>query len=145
MTERIKAIIQTIGSVFSRVAFTERTLSHPSVRYCYKALYDTFKWLFERKEMKYLSGLARSGSTVMDIGANVGWTVACFSEAVGREGRVLAFEPDPVARNIGKSRTRNMANVAWFPYAIGATEGTIVFFQNLSLTRFYQPDELPAG
>ncbi len=38
------------------------------------------------------------GSTVFDIGAHVGEWALLFSDLVGPSGRVVAFEPDPVAR-----------------------------------------------
>jgi FkbM family methyltransferase len=39
-----------------------------------------------------------SGSTVIDVGAHVGEWTLLFSELVGRSGKVISFEPDPVAR-----------------------------------------------
>ena len=38
---------------------------------------------------------ARAGTTTIDIGANVGYYSMLLAEAVGAEGRVVAFEPNP--------------------------------------------------
>ncbi|MGH9392507.1 MAG: FkbM family methyltransferase, partial [Vicinamibacteria bacterium] len=56
----------------------------------------------------------REGDTVLDVGANFGVYCYHFSRAVGRSGRVLAFEPMPetsatldlVVRLLGLSNVR---------------------------------------
>jgi len=130
--EALKKLIQRYGSRFSRWFFTERSLNNPAVRWAYLVSYGQFKSVFERKEIAMLKSFIKSGSTVLDIGANVGWTAKCFAQAVGPEGKVLAFEPDPVVRKLGLFNTRNLKNVAWFPLALGAKEEETVFYQNLS-------------
>ncbi len=37
----------------------------------------------------------RRGSTVVDVGANIGWFALLARTLVGSEGRVIAIEPDP--------------------------------------------------
>jgi len=132
LSEWVKNAIQKYGAGFSRVVFTERNLESNSARWCYIRMYDVFKWLFERQEMREIAALARKGSTVLDMGANTGWTAMHFARAVGPSGRVLAFEPDPVARGIGQYRTKDMANIVWFPCALGGDDGELIFHQNLS-------------
>lgn len=129
MFEPVKRAIQVLGSAFSRVVFTEKSLASLPVRWLYLKLYGSFKWIFERAETAEMAGLIRPGTTVLDIGANVGWTAAHFAKTAGQ---VLAFEPDPIARSIGEFKTRHIKNVTWFPFALGETEGSAVFFQNLS-------------
>jgi FkbM family methyltransferase len=48
--------------------------------------------------MKFALDRIGKGSTVFDVGAHVGEWALLFSELVGASGRVVAFEPDPVAR-----------------------------------------------
>jgi FkbM family methyltransferase len=52
---------------------------------------------FEPSEPEYaiLPQLIKAGDWVIDIGANVGHYTKRFSELVGPEGRVIAFEPVP--------------------------------------------------
>jgi len=54
----------------------------------------TFR-VYERHEIAFVRGALRSGMTLLDIGANVGLYSAIGSHAVGAEGTVIAFEPDP--------------------------------------------------
>jgi FkbM family methyltransferase len=132
MSDQLKRNIQSWGSSFSRFVFTEKNLELALVRWLYLRLYSAFKWLFEKSEMQTILELVRPGSQVLDIGANVGWTASYFSKAVGPSGKVLAFEPDPVARSLGMQKSKNLKNVVWFPLALGETDGQVEFFQNLS-------------
>ena len=53
------------------------------------------KFRSEEPEYFLLSSLLKKGEWAIDIGANVGHYTARFSELVGPEGRVIAFEPVP--------------------------------------------------
>jgi FkbM family methyltransferase len=52
-------------------------------------------FLTDEPEYKILHTLIKPGDWVVDIGANVGHYTRKFSELVGPNGRVLAFEPVP--------------------------------------------------
>lgn len=57
-----------------------------------------------------------AGELVFDVGANCGVTTYHFSQAVGPEGRVIAFEPDPASygflvRNIKRHNLQNVVPV----------------------------------
>lgn len=81
------------------------------------AAYETSYSIYKRfVEAPYVPGLRRyvsPGSTVVDVGANVGFFVRYFSEWVGSAGRVIAIEPEAHnfqrlchlvrARNLGRS------------------------------------------
>lgn len=142
MSEPVKRAVQVLGSAFSRVVFTEKSLASLPVRWLYLKLYSSFKWIFESAETAEMAGLIQPGTTVLDIGANVGWTTAHFAKTAGQ---VLAFEPDPTTRSIGEFKTRHIKNVTWFPFALGDSDGTISFFQNLSNradNRIYPDEEM---
>ncbi len=75
------------------------------------------------------------GDCVFDIGANCGLSTYCFSTLVGPEGRVIAFEPDPLSyslllRNIARHRLRNVTPVN---AALAATRGTAPFYADGSI------------
>ena len=63
----------------------------------------------------------RRGSTVVDIGAHVGYYTVLSARAVGWRGRVIAVEPDPVnaallRENVRRNRLRNVTVIeaaAW--------------------------------
>ena len=56
------------------------TISAPSVHAC------TLQTLKDRM---------KPGARALDIGTGSGYVAACFAEMVGKEGKVIAFEPNP--------------------------------------------------
>jgi len=73
--------------------------------------------------------LCRPGDCVLDIGANVGdWTLP-MALRVGRQGRVIAFEPVPyLAETVAKTARVNRHDwVEVLPLALGSTDGTAEF------------------
>jgi len=58
-------------------------------------------WLgsYEADKQNYLASLDLKGTTVLDIGANVGFFSVLLSRLVGKSGHVHAFEPLP--QNVG--------------------------------------------
>ncbi len=49
---------------------------------------------FEPATVKVLKRLVKSGDTVLDIGANVGYLSLVLAKCVGNSGKVFSFEPD---------------------------------------------------
>lgn len=73
--------------------------------------------------------LVGDGETVVDVGANIGYFTVLFSESVGENGSVYAFEPDPrnfdlLERNV---TLRECRNVTTERVAISDIEGTLEF------------------
>ncbi|MBS1803501.1 MAG: FkbM family methyltransferase [Acidobacteria bacterium] len=69
------------------------------------------------------------GELVFDVGAYCGISAYAFSHAVGPEGRVIAFEPDPLnvellRRNIERHK---LSNVAVAQVALSDSNGTATF------------------
>ena len=63
----------------------------------------------ERQQLKALLRLDLAGATALDIGANKGIYSFWLSRAVGSNGRVIAFEPQPeMAGYIERRRLRNV-------------------------------------
>jgi FkbM family methyltransferase len=67
------------------------------------------------------------GSTVVDVGANVGFMAAHMADRAGPDGLVLAFEPEPrnfalLARNMRRVRWRNVVPIR---AAVGDTVGSV--------------------
>ena len=61
---------------------------------------------FEPVTVKVLKRLVKSGDTVLDIGANVGYISLVLAKCVGNSGKVFSFEPD--SKNFA-SLKRNLA------------------------------------
>ena len=78
------------------------------------------------REQAFLASLELEGQTVYDIGAFEGVLTMFFARAVGPDGTVIVFEPNP--RNVERIR-RNVSlnafgNVAVRGAAVGAARGT---------------------
>ncbi len=76
------------------------------------------------------------GDTVYDVGAHCGVSVYHFSRLVGKRGRVIAFEPDPLnytllLRNIERHQLTNVVPVK---LAIAGLRGTAAFNSEGSIT-----------
>ena len=76
-----------------------------------------------------LAELAHPGATVYDVGANRGHVTMLFSSGVGKEGKVLAFEPVPSLANAIKDNLdlNGITNVQICGKALSDSCGTIQF------------------
>jgi FkbM family methyltransferase len=70
-------------------------------------------------------GLA-AGDTAVDIGACIGDTTIPMAEVVGHEGRVYAFEPNPLAFACLVYNTHRYPQVTCYPYALGSSVAEVV-------------------
>lgn len=87
------------------------------------ALVETGIW--EPAETAFLQATLGAGMTVLDIGAHCGYFTLLAAHAVGPEGLVMAFEPNPrsldaLRRNIW---SHGLNNVIVMPFAIGSERG----------------------
>lgn len=73
-------------------------------RRAFEAAYLGYKRFVEAGAVARLRRHVAPGSTVIDVGANIGYFTRAFAEWVGPEGRVLAVEPEP--RNVASLRRR---------------------------------------
>lgn len=76
-------------------------------------------------EKEFLMEHIRTGDVILDIGANIGYYTLLFARAVGPNGHVFAFEPDPsnlqlLQRNISNN---GYGNVTICPVAVSDTCG----------------------
>ena len=77
-----------------RVVLATGLLSTGLGRAVFEAAYFAYKEHFEAKFVRHLRPYARSGTTVIDVGANIGFFTWKFGQWVGKGGRVIAIEPD---------------------------------------------------
>src|SRR5258708_36598071 len=74
----------------------------------------------------------KSGMTVIDVGANIGYFSALASGLVGNTGQVHAFEPIP--QNVSRLR-QNLSAFRWarlYPCAVGEPPGKATIYFNES-------------
>lgn len=80
---------------------------------------------YEPEVTRYAQRVVRPGSTVLDIGANIGYFTILFAQLAGPDGSVHAFEPalanvELLTTNVS---TNGYANVTVHPVAVGAESG----------------------
>ena len=74
----------------------------------------------------YVRHLIKPGSTVVDIGANMGYYTRIFAELVGPSGRVIAFEPVPPFYRMMQRVAAHYPQVVAHHCALGEEEKTII-------------------
>ena len=79
-------------------------LARPRARRAFESAYLAYKGLYEAGPVDGLRCLIPAGSTVIDVGANIGFFTLRFARWTGPSGRVVAIEPE--ARNIASLRAR---------------------------------------
>jgi FkbM family methyltransferase len=90
----IKTILQHAGlTAYGAVARTG-IMKQPRARRLFLALYSAYKTWIEAGPVDRLKELVTPGSTVVDVGANVGFFTLKFASWVGERGQVIAIEPD---------------------------------------------------
>lgn len=103
----------------------EHTLRQSGVRFFFTSLAEpdaTTRIYFERTKIQ-------PGDVVLDLGAYCGASTYFFARAVGEQGHVFAFEPDPhnfqaLCRNMTKHDCRNVTTI---PRGIWSSSTTLRF------------------
>lgn len=81
---------------------------------------------FSRDEADRLRSLVQPGAWVVEVGANIGALTLPLLDAVGPEGFVMAFEPQPEVREILRANvSRYGGQVEVRPEACGPAEGVL--------------------
>lgn len=84
---------------------------------------------YERLELDILAQILREDDVCVDVGANVG-IFSVFMARVAAKGRVLAFEPVPLARSMLylNAALNNIENVEVLPFALSNESNQVVQF-----------------
>lgn len=99
----------------------------------YRPLYFLYKKISDHSKIKLIQSNIKSGMTVLDIGANIGFYTLQLSQLVGSSGQVHAFEPDPQNFKYLHQTTRNISNIRLNKIAIS---------NNCQPVRLYFSDQL---
>lgn len=75
---------------------------------------------FEFRHNKF-SEIIPQNSIVLDIGAHIGYFSLVFGSCVGKEGKVLAFEPNPKTFDVLKKHAEMNPNFNIIPYNLACT------------------------
>ena len=92
---------------------------------------------WEPEVTEYVCDRIRSGMTVLDVGADIGYYTLLFAKRVGPQGRILAFEPIPEALatlnyNI---RLNRYQNVTVLEYGLYNENGSFILEGPLDVSR----------
>ncbi len=106
---------------------------------------------WEPYETQLFIDSVKSGMTVVDIGANIGYYTLLAARAVGPRGVVVAIEPDPVnftllSRNVARNGFGN--RVILKQCAVTHRNGTVILFKdrnNFGAHSFAEDNLLSAG
>jgi FkbM family methyltransferase len=96
VNRRIKRLIERSGRDTITVNADGLTLSGPISGW--RTLSQIEQGTYESDEIALFRRALRPGSTVVDVGAHVGYYALVAAQAVQPDGRVFAFEPDPRTR-----------------------------------------------
>jgi len=85
---------------------------------------------FEPQTTEIVCERIKSGDTVLDVGAHFGYYTLLFSDLVGEEGSVIAFEPDHDVFKVLSANVRlnGLTNVQLFQQAASDTNGRARFY-----------------
>lgn len=83
---------------------------------------------YGQQEFALLSSISGPGSVVAEIGANMGAHTVRLAKHVGMQGRVIAYEPQPVIFQslCGTIALNSLMNVECYPYALSEKTGHLV-------------------
>ena len=90
-------------------------------------------WYFEHQEFQLIRSLFKSGDTFLDIGSNSGYYTLLASKLAGKEGKVLAFEPNPLAYNrmqFNLGINNHLPNISTFNFGLADREGQFQLLVN---------------
>lgn len=99
---------------------------------------------------EFLRARVRPGALCLDVGANVGVYVLQFAHWSRPDGRVVAFEPNPGAREVLQSHARMNGleqRVEIVAAAVGATSGEEILYAAAAegMSRLGEPNKALAG
>lgn len=107
-------------------------------------MYPIFKKKQDAKELNLIQSLVKPGNNVLDIGANIGFYTNIFSELVGLNGNVFAFEPEPINFKYLQQNCKGLTNVKLNNQAVSDKTGTLKIYLSKMLNvdhRTYKIDD----
>jgi FkbM family methyltransferase len=89
-------------------------------------------WERENFEAETMKKIIKKGDIVLDLGAHIGYYTLILAELVGAEGKVYAFEPDPMNFSLLEKNitVNNFKNVILIQKAVSDKVGKVKFYLN---------------
>lgn len=129
----MKKTLQRTGLAFYGFLARSGIIRQPWVRRAFLTLYSGYKTWIESGPIHRLRDYVQPGSTVIDVGANVGFFTLKFADWVGDQGRVIAIEPDSenfemLTEKVATARVDQ--RVALHHAAVSDVAGTVLLQRN---------------
>jgi len=83
---------------------------------------------YEAEELDLMRPLLRPGQTIIDVGANVGYTTRFFARMAGPTGKVHAFEPNPLIFPLLKQNVASLEQVSVYNLGLSSANGEFPLF-----------------
>jgi FkbM family methyltransferase len=99
----------------------------------YNIVYPIFKNRQDKHEINFILKNLKPNSTVLDIGANIGFYSKILSAATGPKGHVHCFEPDITNFNYLKKNTKQLKNITINNLAVSASNDPIKIYLSKEL------------
>jgi FkbM family methyltransferase len=99
----------------------------------YKHIYPVFKRRQDAVEIAGMRRIVRSGSNVLDIGANIGFYTLLLADLVGGNGHVHAFEPEPINFEHLSGATTARGNITIVQKAISHQPEKLLMYKSREL------------
>jgi len=93
--------------------------------------------IWEPEVTNFICPKLSHGMTVIDVGADIGYYTLLFARRVGEQGRVIAFEPIPAARERLEDNVElnGYTNVTICDFALFSSKGQVILEGPLQLSR----------
>jgi FkbM family methyltransferase len=91
----------------------------------YKPLYFRYKYRKDKFNLELIRKFIKPGSTIIDIGANIGFYSSFFSRLTGSNGHVYCFEPDKTNFRHLEKTLLGKINVTLAQKAVAAESGML--------------------
>lgn len=133
--KKILFLASIASSVFGFVRFGTKVIKDVNITGYQK--FDYAIWMhpsqrhkdfeFSKQELDFMGKAIPKGSTAIDIGAHTGDTSVAYAVVAGKEGKVLAFEPNIAAYEVLEQNAKLNDNIIPVHRAITEKEGKFTF------------------
>src|SRR5437899_6303854 len=83
---------------------------------------------YETEELNLVRGFLAPGQIIIDVGANIGYNARFFAQAVGRAGKVYAFEPNPLIYPLLEENLADFNQVHVYNLGLSSEAGELSLF-----------------
>jgi FkbM family methyltransferase len=99
----------------------------------YNFMYARFKQKNDASEIEILKKYIKPGSSVLDIGANIGFYSKILSQLAGSTGKIYCFEPDKLNFKYLQKNTAHLKNIELFNSAVSDKKDVIKIYKSKML------------